>query len=328
MSESRREERPLISVLMAVYAPRMDWLRRQLESLETQTYPHLRLYICCDASPAEEFAAVEALAGECIRSFPVTVENAPENLGSNGVFAYLTARAEGEYFAYCDQDDEWLPEKLAVLRETMERERALLVCSDMSIIDGDGNEIARSITDIRRHHVFRSGDGLWDTLWYANFASGCALLVRADEARRALPFNPYMYYDHYLAFCCAVRGRVISLPEALLRHREHGGNQSSLLRGVTDRESYYRLRVEQKRQAVTWLAEHFLEPPELAALLSEGKAWMDARSAYARGDRSAGKTLWRSRRFGRRSAALELLLPYLPERVLRMTLSLARKNRI
>ena len=36
---------------------------------------------------------------------------------------------------YCDQDDVWLPEKLTVLQEELERTSALLVCSDMVIID-------------------------------------------------------------------------------------------------------------------------------------------------------------------------------------------------
>ena len=38
-------DKPLISILMAVYEPRMDWLRQQLVSLNEQTYPNLRLYM-------------------------------------------------------------------------------------------------------------------------------------------------------------------------------------------------------------------------------------------------------------------------------------------
>ncbi len=323
------ENKPLISILMAVYEPRMDWLRQQLLSLEAQDYPNLRLYIRDDASPDVTAEDVARLAGECIRSFPFTVERNEKNLGSNGVFEHLVTEAEGEYFAFCDQDDVWLPEKLSVLQETMERERALLVCSDMTIIDDTGRETAGSITEIRRHHVFRSGEGLWDTLWYSNFASGCALLVRSGEAKRAVPFDPYMYYDHYIALCCADRGRVISLPERkLLRHREHGGNQSSLLRGVMDRESYYRVRVEEKLRAVEWLCDNFSGSPGLTERLAEGRAWLDARRRYAHGDRSAAKTVRKYRRFGPRAAALELALPYLPEAALRLVLNAARKNRI
>ena len=323
------ENKPLISILLATYEPRMDWLRQQLLSLEEQDYPNLRLYIRDDASPSVSVGEIERLAGECVRSFPFTVERNEENRGSNGTFERLVLEAEGEYFAFCDQDDIWLPEKLSVLQEAMERENALLVCSDMTIIDSAGRETAGSITAIRRHHVFRSGEGLWDTLWYSNFASGCALLVRSGEAKRAVPFNPYMYYDHYITLCCADRGRVISLPERkLIRHREHGENQSSLLRGVSDRTSYYRVRVEEKFRAVDWLWENFSGSPALTERLREGRAWLDARRRYARGDRSAAGTIWKYRRFGLRAAALELALPFLPEGALRLVLNAARKNRI
>lgn len=43
--------KPLISILMAVYEPRLDWLREQLDSLNAQTYPNLRLYVRDDCSP-------------------------------------------------------------------------------------------------------------------------------------------------------------------------------------------------------------------------------------------------------------------------------------
>ena len=237
-------EKPLISILMAVYEPNMDWLRLQLTSLEEQTYPYLRLYVLDDGSRTVSLDQIRSCAAECIRSFPVTVEESGENRGSNAAFEALTRRAEGEYFAYCDQDDVWLPEKLEKLWKTITAQDAEMVCSDMAIIGPDGERLADSITQIRRRHLFKSGDDLWRSLWYTNFASGCAMLVRASAARSALPFNPYMYYDHYIALCASERGRVVSVPEPLILHREHGGNQSSLLKGVEDKQSYYRIRAD------------------------------------------------------------------------------------
>ena len=58
------ENKPLISILMAVYEPRMDWLREQLLSLEAQDYPNLRLYIRDDASPTAAVEDIARLAGE------------------------------------------------------------------------------------------------------------------------------------------------------------------------------------------------------------------------------------------------------------------------
>ena len=184
-------KKPLISILMAVYEPRMDWLKEQLESLNAQTYPNLRLYVRDDCSPAAAFEELEALVRECITAFPCFIARNEKNIGSNGTFERLTLEAEGEYFAYCDQDDVWLPEKLRVLQESIERERAQLVCSDMHIIDGDGCRVANSITKVRKHHVFRSGEDLAVKLLISNFVTGCTMLIRADTAKAAAPFCPF-----------------------------------------------------------------------------------------------------------------------------------------
>ena len=319
-------DKPRIAVLMAVYRPRMDWLRAQLESLNAQTWPRLRLYVRDDGSPPETLEAVRALLQACVTRFPWTLEQNEENLGSNRTFERLTAEAEGDCLAYCDQDDIWLPEKLSVLQEALAQSGAELVCSDMFIIDENGRQIADSITKIRRRHIFHSGTGLTDTLWYSNFASGCALLVRADTAKRALPFNPYMYYDHYLTLFCANAGRVVSLPQRLIRHREHGKNQSSVLQGVHDKASYRRIRIDQKAEEVCWLSEHFACDGALGQTLREGAAWMRARQAYARGDWKSLPLIWKYRRFSRLASALEIAAPLIPEPLFRLLLWAKRKN--
>ena len=322
------EKLPLISILMAVYEPRLDWLAEQLRSIRDQTYPNLRLYIVDDGSAGVSEAELRRCATQCLSAVPWTLGHTEENRGSNAVFAALTAAAEGEYFAYCDQDDVWLPEKLSVLYDTLRREKAVLVCSDQAVIDENGKELADSITQIRRHHLFRSGDDLWKTLWYSNFASGSAMMVRADAAKSALPLDPYMYYDHYIALCASERGRIVSVPAALVRHREHGGNQSSLLRGVENKASYYRIRVENKLAAVDWLCRYHQGPPELMETLETARRWLEARSRYAKGDRRQAWEIWRHRSFSPRPAMLELAMPFLPERAFRKCVDLARENKL
>ena len=113
-------DKPRIAILMAVYEPQMDWLREQLKSLERQTYPNLHLYIRDDGSSTVPFEEIEACVENCIHSFPYVIRRNEENLGSNLTFQRLTQEAEGDCFAYCDQDDVWLPEKLAVLQEELE----------------------------------------------------------------------------------------------------------------------------------------------------------------------------------------------------------------
>ncbi|MBO5569984.1 MAG: glycosyltransferase [Clostridia bacterium] len=313
---------------MAVYEPRLDWLREQLLSLEAQTYPNLKLYIRDDCSPTVPFYEIQRCVEECIHSFPFVIERNEKNVGSNLTFERLTQEAEGEYLVFCDQDDIWLPDKLEILQRVAENENAELVCSDMYIIDGNGRRIADSITKIRRHHKFRSGTNLTDTLWYSNFASGCALLASLETAKKAVPFDPFMYYDHYIAFFCANCGKVISLETPLILHREHGGNQSSTLQGVSDKKSYYRIRVDRTAEAVYWLRDHFECDDSLKGLLSVGAEWMNARQQYAHGDKTQWRTIWQFRHFSPMASLLEIVLPYLPMPIFQMLLWASRNNYI
>ena len=328
MSGCTQTGKPLIAILMAVYEPRMDWLREQLESLEAQTYPNLRLYIRDDCSPTVSFEEIKRCVAACIHSLPYEIKQNEKNLGSNGTFELLTCEAEGEYFAYCDQDDVWLPEKLAVLQEELERSGAQLVCSDMYIIDGNGKQTAGSITKVRRHHKFRSGEGLAAELLISNFVTGCTMLIRSDAAKAAVPFCPYMVHDHYLALCTAMKGSILSLPRRLIRYRIHGANQTGLMAGVNDRASYIEVRIGELRRRLEWLRERLPgQDARMKEELEDRLCWVRAREQNLNGQ-GGKRTVWAYRRFGPRASLFELAATWLPERLFLQVVELARHNKL
>lgn len=317
--------KPLISILMAVYEPRMDWLEEQLRSLNDQTYPNLRLYMRDDCSPTVPIEDIESLVKKCVTAFPYVLERNEKNLGSNGTFERLTQEAEGDYFAYCDQDDVWLPEKLTVLRNEIERTGALLACSDMFIIDGDGRQTADSINEVRRHHRFRSGMGLAKDLLTHNFATGCTMLVRARAAKDAVPFCPYMVHDHYIALWCAERGMIHSVERPLLCYRLHQNNQTGLMTGVTDRASYGVVRIDGIVERLRWLEKNFPCGEELSGEIRACLSW-----ALAREDnwqhRGGKRTVWKYRRFSPIPSVFEVFAAGMPECVFRVFLQAAKRN--
>lgn len=317
--------KPVISILMAVYEPRLDWLREQLESLEGQTYPNLRLYVRDDCSPTVPFEEIAGLVGECIRSFPYEICRNEKNLGSNLTFQRLTEEAEGEYFAYCDQDDVWLPEKLTVLQEEMEKSGALLVCSDMYIIDGAGKQVADSITKVRRRHRFRSGEGLTEGLLISNFVTGCTMLVKNDMTKMAVPFCPFMVHDHYIALCCSARGQIRSVMRPLIRYRIHGDNQSGVMAGVKDKATYGEIRIDAQVKRFQWLAENFPYREEWSGEVHRRLEWLLARQSNWR-KRNERKTVWKYRRFSPLASMFELAAVYFPERLFLFFVGLKKKN--
>lgn len=318
------QKQPTLAILMAVYEPNMVWLEEQLKSLNNQTFSNLKLYIRDDCSPTVPFEQIQACVRTCITAFPYEIKRNEINLGSNLTFQKLTEEAQADYFAYCDQDDVWMPEKLAVLEEAIFQSGAQLVCSDMYIIDGDGTRTADSITKVRRHHMFHSGEGLAEGLLFHNFVTGCTMLVRAEQAKAAIPFCPYMVHDHYLALWCAERGSILSLPQKLICYRIHGGNQTGLLAGVSDKESYGKVRIDAMLERVRWLQKRFAGD-SFGEKLTAAAAWTQARhdNWYTGGGK---RTLWKYRSFGKLFTIFELAAAHMSERTFQKLLYLGKHN--
>jgi len=318
----RHEKTGLISIALATYNPNMQWLREQLLSLNAQDYPSLELLVIDDASDSVAADAIHALLKECVTAFPFSFDANEGNQGCTDTYAALTRRAEGAYIAYCDQDDIWLPHKLSALRRSIEKERALLACSDMTVIDEEGRQLAASLRDLRKRVVYRSGANVAPALLFANFASGCAMIVRTQTAKEALPFVGHIVYDHWLALYAASRGNIAFIDEPLIRHRVHGSNQTNTVADVHTKRDYIERRVipyEKRIQALRGRVD-------LGRVQRDAEAWAQARVAYAAGDRGAGRTIWKHRKLDPKVSFFELLLPVMPERGFRQVIRSVRRG--
>ena len=296
-------DKPLISILMAVYEPRLDWLREQLMSLNDQTYPNLRLYIRDDCSPTVPYEQIQSCVRDCITRFPYVITRNEENLGSNGTFELLTEEADGELFAYCDQDDVWLPEKLTVLQEAMERERAVLAYSDVSAVDDEGKLLARSLRELRPRLTYLEGSDLAPKLFFRNCVAGCAMLVNSNIAKRAIPFPRQTVCDHWIALLAATEGTVAFVPDQLVRYRQHKHNQTGVLAGVSDKQSYLRYKVAPLEERLTCYRQYTVPQEEIEAF---ARARIDGRIIM----------IWKYRALAPHEAEFEIAAHLLPDRLI------------
>ena len=293
-------DKPLISILMAVYEPRMDWLREQLVSLNEQTYPNLRLYIRDDCSPTVPYEQIQSCVQDCITRFPYVITRNEKNLGSNATFELLTKEAEGDLFAYCDQDAVWLPEKLTVLQAAMERERAVLAYSDVSAVDDEGKLLARSLRELRPRLTYLEGSDLAPKLFFRNCVAGCAMLVNSNIAKRAIPFPRQTVCDHWIALLAATEGTVAFVPDQLVRYRQHKRNQTGVLAGVSDKQSYLRYKVAPLEERLTCYRQHTVPQEEIEAFV---RARIDGRIIM----------IWKYRALAPHEAEFEIAAHLLPD---------------
>lgn len=318
-------EIPRIAILMAVYNPDPKWFREQLRSLNEQTYPNLHLYVRDDCSPKVPHQEIIDTIEECITAFPYTVLRNEKNVGSNLTFQFLTDDAEGDMFAYCDQDDIWLPDKLQIMAKDMQESGALLVCCDVAIIDGNGVQTADSIRQVRKHCIMRSGDDLATEFLFRNVVFGCASLVEAKTAKAAIPFCPYYYHDHYLTLWCAEHGSIFAEQKALIQYRQHNGNQTGVMLGVKDKDSYTQVRIQIIIDRLSWLEAHFPCCQKTKDAIRDGLCWANARMDNWTKHTNT-RTMWKYRYLGFPITFFEVFAARLPNSILMLAINLLRKG--
>ena len=231
-----------VSILMAIYKPNIKWLIEQLESLNNQTYKNLELTVYNDCP--EDKTNYEKIYAKYITNFKFSIIRGESNLGSTEVFAKLTEYADGDYIAYCDQDDIWLPNKIKTLVEKIIETNADMVCSDMYVIDAESKVVADSIIKVRPRHVFYNGANMFKQAIIHNWVTGCTVLIKTDMAKRALPFPKEFVHDAWLAAYVGAYGKIVNLNKSLIKYRIHGNNQTTVLVGINSKDDYYNDRIK------------------------------------------------------------------------------------
>lgn len=130
----------LISIIVPTYQ-RDDTLKFALESLVAQTYKRFEIIVVDDNANAEWNAKVKEVIDEFVVLYPeidLTYIVNEENCGSAQARNVGIEKAKGEYITFLDDDDIYLPEKLAKQIEFMEQ-----------------GEFDYSVTDLQLH--FKSG---------------------------------------------------------------------------------------------------------------------------------------------------------------------------
>ena len=264
MSGCMETDKPLVSIVMAVYEPNMKWLREQLESLNVQTYPNLELIVRDDCSPTVPFEEICALVKDCITTFPIQIERNEKNLGSNKTFERLTSEAHGALIAYCDQDDVWEKDKLFTLEQHMQ-EAVVIAYSDMRVIDSKGNVIAESLPEVRPRLKYRQGKALARYFAFANCTAGCSMLTRSDLARKAIPFPEGTVCDQWLCLTVSTTGEVSFIARPLVNYRIHENNQTGILAGVSTKKDYINKRIKPMQVRVQEYNRRYGAPQEVLA---------------------------------------------------------------
>ncbi len=127
---------PKVSVIIPTYN-RAPTIERALRSAQGQTFEDIEIFICDDASTDSTKKVIQPYLKKDAR---IKWLSSPKNQGPGAARNLGMKVAQGEYIAFLDSDDEWLPDKLAKQVERMEKEPpevGVCFCGAKIIKNGD-----------------------------------------------------------------------------------------------------------------------------------------------------------------------------------------------
>ena len=266
-----RQTVPCVHVLLSTWNG-ARYLQQQLDSVLAQDYPRLRVWIRDDGSTDDTPQILERYARADDRLRWTRGDN------SGVVRSYFelleSVHDARDLYALCDQDDVWLPGKIAAgvaWLQARPRSTLALYCSALSYVDADLNPIRTS--QAPRHIGF--GNALID-----NVVTGCTAMF--GDALRALSVTAtprgVQMHDWWLYLLASAYGEVGFDPQPHILYRQHGSNASAWeanslrrtgrrLRLLAERQRLGRPRLSSLDQAEKLLQDFPPLRPDQAELL-------------------------------------------------------------
>ncbi len=210
--------RPTISVVTPVYNTDEVWLRKAVESVRAQIYPHWELCLVNDASTTPR---VQAVLDEYAAMDPkVRVKHLPKNQGIAGASNHGLDLATGEFVALLDHDDELPPEALLEVVKALNEDRTLdLIYTDEDKLSPEG----------RRVEPFFKPDWSPDLLLSMNYITHLSVFRRSllrEIGGFRLGFDGSQDYDLLLRFVERA-GRIAHIPKILYHWRKIPGSAAA-----------------------------------------------------------------------------------------------------
>lgn len=206
-----------VNILLCVYNG-SRYLDDQLQSIDSQTLRPHRITIRDDGSSDNSLFQVERWASSRPQ---VSVLHGPR-LGPMQNFFTLLSREDNssDYFAFCDQDDVWLPDKLERAVK-MVRQHAVsepvMYCSRVEFVGEDLRHLGYS--NVPKHLTFANA-------LVENIAVGCTIVLNRqarDLIAKSLPSIP-VPHDWWCYLVISALGKVYYDEQPSMKYRQHPGN--------------------------------------------------------------------------------------------------------
>ncbi len=209
-----------VSVAMATFNGEKH-IVEQLESLARQTLLPEELIVTDDGSTDKTVDFVLEFVNQL--KFPVQVIRNDIRLGYGRNFLKAASLSKSKYVAFCDQDDLWHPEKIALVNEVASRAKHDLIVHGGKVVDAFLTELGESFPNV--------AEGVIELDRYSKmFFPGYAMTVKRDFLEK-LDYESLIdlqdkSFEHDLWICSSILqgGSCYGINKPLVSYRQHDSN--------------------------------------------------------------------------------------------------------
>lgn len=301
-----------VDVLLAIYNPDLNFLKKQLESIDNQNYTNVEVLVFddCIENRTDKNYIINCLKKKKVRFLPYK----EKNIGYVKAFEYLVQQSQADICAFCDQDDIWMPDKISVTLHELKSRNELLVSSDKQLIDENDDIFCESYDEIRgmKNKLDNSIIGLQN--FFGTFADGLCLVADTQFAKKCIPFSEYTGHDKWLIACACAENRFYHIPKCLVQHRRHSNNVSGFCKDIVSKKNYRDNRIYSNNSVISELKYKY---PDCTFLIEAEKF------SKARINKNIIQ-LWKHRWISPKIAYFECITCWMPEFLFKIVINLLK----
>lgn len=205
-----------------------EYIQEQLATILEQLGDADEVIVVDDASKDATLDVVRALSDARIR----IVENEC-NLGHVASFSRALGLARHEVLIMADQDDIWLPQRVALMVAALAQPGVLALASNSEFMHQRGATMVYDCEGVTAASSSEYTANIWSIFTGRRRYYGCAMALRRDFCRVVLPIPAYVEsHDLWIAMAGNLARANVHLDQATLIRRVHGNNASIVARSL------------------------------------------------------------------------------------------------
>ena len=212
--------KPKISVAMATYNGEKH-IVEQLVSIAKQAVIPYEIVVCDDGSADATLSLVKEFAASA--PFPVRIYRNETRLGYSINFLKAAGLCQGDWIAFSDQDDVWLPNKLARVSEAIEGcpdNELVLVVHNSLIANSNLEPSGQRLFDLKRDCVVERGQKYAFSLMHG-FCIICSSKLVKDMHPTLCSPPDLLGHDGWVCLLAYAVGSTLQISEPLVIWRRH-----------------------------------------------------------------------------------------------------------